>query len=66
MFFFSEFKKLRKLFSSWYGIVLEMRLKSGKARALADWKLSAKYLNFFNDFLVQKKYFKIDFSFKNI
>jgi hypothetical protein len=34
---------MQTLFSSWYGVVLDLRIKNGKAKALADWKLSYKY-----------------------
>jgi hypothetical protein len=34
---------MQRVFSSWYGIILDRRIKNGKAKALADWKLSYKY-----------------------
>ncbi|XP_053561808.1 coiled-coil domain-containing protein 191 [Bombina bombina] len=33
-----NYKCLQKYFSAWYKLVLERRVKMGKARALADWK----------------------------
>ncbi|XP_077335821.1 coiled-coil domain-containing protein 191 [Lithobates pipiens] len=35
-------KCLQKYFSAWYKLVLERRVKTGKARALADWKLQLR------------------------
>nr|DBA34593.1 TPA: hypothetical protein GDO54_002139 [Pyxicephalus adspersus] len=35
-------KCLQKYFSAWYKLVLERRVKIGKARALADWKLQLR------------------------
>lgn len=40
-------KQLRlqqKTFSAWYGMILDLRLKSGKAKALSDWKASYKLI----------------------
>ncbi|CAF0821250.1 unnamed protein product [Brachionus calyciflorus] len=45
---FLKVKKLRtlqKCFSIWYGSILESRIKNGKAKALADWKISYKVFN---------------------
>jgi hypothetical protein len=33
---------VQNVFSCWFGLVMERRLKNGKASALADWKLSYK------------------------
>ncbi|RMZ97542.1 coiled-coil domain-containing protein, partial [Brachionus plicatilis] len=30
----------QKAFSTWYGMILDLRLKSGKAKAVSDWKAS--------------------------
>ena len=35
----NAFQILQECFSQWYDVVLERRLKMGKARAMADWKL---------------------------
>ena len=37
---FQKIKLTQKTFSSWYGLIIEKRLKIGKAKALFDWKLS--------------------------
>ncbi|KAJ6662263.1 hypothetical protein lerEdw1_012426 [Lerista edwardsae] len=37
-------KCLQKYFSAWYKVILDLRLKMGKARALADWKRQLKAL----------------------
>ena len=43
--YFDLVKLLQKTFSSWYGIVLDVRLNNGKAHALADWRLASKVFN---------------------
>ncbi|XP_007431791.1 coiled-coil domain-containing protein 191 isoform X1 [Python bivittatus] len=37
-------KCLRKYFSAWHKLILDLRIKMGKARALADWKCQLKVL----------------------
>ena len=39
------FQILHKHFSAWYNVVLERRLKMGKARATSDWKLLLRAWN---------------------
>ena len=36
---------IQRVFSSWYGMVLDARIKIGKAQAMADWRLSYKVFN---------------------
>lgn len=40
-----ELQTLHRHFSSWYGLVLQQRLRVGKACALADWKLLMRCWN---------------------
>ncbi|KAE8621191.1 hypothetical protein XENTR_v10004715 [Xenopus tropicalis] len=42
-------KCLQTHFSSWYKLVLDQRVKMGKARALADWKLQLKVFRAWRD-----------------
>ncbi|XP_061484333.1 coiled-coil domain-containing protein 191 isoform X2 [Rhineura floridana] len=48
-------KCLRKYFSAWYKIILELRIKMGKARALADWKCQLKTLRAWRDYTWSQK-----------
>uniref|UniRef100_A0A670YX58 Coiled-coil domain containing 191 n=1 Tax=Pseudonaja textilis TaxID=8673 RepID=A0A670YX58_PSETE len=41
---------LRKYFSAWYKFILDLRIKMGKARALADWKCQLKILRAWRDY----------------
>ncbi|XP_026537524.1 coiled-coil domain-containing protein 191 isoform X1 [Notechis scutatus] len=43
-------KCLRKYFSAWYKFILDLRIKMGKARALADWKCQLKILRAWRDY----------------
>nr|XP_003219254.3 PREDICTED: coiled-coil domain-containing protein 191 [Anolis carolinensis] len=42
-------KCLQKYFSAWYKLILDLRLKMGKARAFADWKCQLKTLRAWRD-----------------
>nr|XP_033798308.1 coiled-coil domain-containing protein 191 isoform X2 [Geotrypetes seraphini] len=48
-------KCLQKHFSAWYKMVLECRIKSGKARALADWKCQLRAFRAWKDHAWAKK-----------
>ncbi|XP_070606038.1 coiled-coil domain-containing protein 191 isoform X2 [Erythrolamprus reginae] len=43
-------KCLRKYFSAWYKFILDLRIKMGKAKALADWKCQLKILRAWRDY----------------
>ncbi|KAH0625035.1 hypothetical protein JD844_033057, partial [Phrynosoma platyrhinos] len=46
---------LQKYFSAWYKLILDLRLKMGKARALADWKCQLKTLRAWRDYVWSQK-----------
>ncbi|KAM8976944.1 coiled-coil domain-containing protein 191 [Pelodytes ibericus] len=48
-------KCLQKYFSSWYKLVLERRVKMGKARALADWKQKLQTFRAWRDHVRSRK-----------
>ncbi|XP_042312657.1 coiled-coil domain-containing protein 191 isoform X2 [Sceloporus undulatus] len=48
-------KCLQKYFSAWYKLILDLRLKMGKARALADWKCQLKTLRAWRDYVWSQK-----------
>ncbi|XP_060626758.2 coiled-coil domain-containing protein 191 isoform X1 [Anolis sagrei] len=48
-------KCLQKYFSAWYKLILDLRLKMGKARALADWKCQLKTLRAWRDHVWSQK-----------
>ncbi|XP_053241209.1 coiled-coil domain-containing protein 191 [Podarcis raffonei] len=48
-------KCLRKYFSAWYKLILDLRIKMGKARALADWKCQLKTLRAWRDYTWSQK-----------
>ncbi|XP_077783281.1 coiled-coil domain-containing protein 191 isoform X2 [Podarcis muralis] len=48
-------KCLRKYFSAWYKLILDLRIKMGKARALADWKCQLKTLRAWRDYTRSQK-----------
>ncbi|XP_066476853.1 coiled-coil domain-containing protein 191 [Tiliqua scincoides] len=48
-------KCLQKYFSAWYKVILDLRLKMGKARALADWKCQLKALRAWRDYTWSQK-----------
>ena len=43
--YFSTKQLLNKYFSAWYGVVLEQRVKMGKARAVSDWRCKLRAWN---------------------
>ncbi|XP_053161850.1 coiled-coil domain-containing protein 191 isoform X2 [Hemicordylus capensis] len=48
-------KCLQKYFSAWYKLLLDLRVKMGKARALADWKCQLKALRAWRDYTWSQK-----------
>uniref|UniRef100_A0A8D2LU56 Coiled-coil domain containing 191 n=1 Tax=Varanus komodoensis TaxID=61221 RepID=A0A8D2LU56_VARKO len=44
-----------KYFSAWYKLILDLRIKMGKARALADWKCQLKTLRAWRDYTWSRK-----------
>ncbi|XP_044298055.1 coiled-coil domain-containing protein 191 isoform X2 [Varanus komodoensis] len=48
-------KCLQKYFSAWYKLILDLRIKMGKARALADWKCQLKTLRAWRDYTWSRK-----------
>ena len=46
---------LHKHFSAWYNVVLERRLKMGKARAMSDWKLLLRAWNAWRSYVRGQK-----------
>ncbi|XP_071995034.1 coiled-coil domain-containing protein 191 isoform X2 [Engystomops pustulosus] len=48
-------KCLQSHFSLWYKLVLDRRVKMGKARALADWKLQLRTLRAWRDYVWSEK-----------
>uniref|UniRef100_A0A8D0GB33 Coiled-coil domain containing 191 n=1 Tax=Sphenodon punctatus TaxID=8508 RepID=A0A8D0GB33_SPHPU len=48
-------KCLQKYFSAWYKLILDCRIKMGKARALADWKCQLKALRAWKDYIWTRK-----------
>ncbi|XP_062983002.1 coiled-coil domain-containing protein 191 isoform X2 [Elgaria multicarinata webbii] len=49
-------KCLQKYFSAWYKHILDLRIKMGKARALADWKCQLKTLRAWRDYTWSQKF----------
>ena len=49
------FQILHKHFSAWYNVVLERRLKMGKARAMSDWKLLLRAWNAWRSYVRGQK-----------
>ncbi len=56
---------LQRAFSMWYGRVMEARLKTGKANALADWKLSSKVFNAWKKMSISEKVKREHESYQN-
>ncbi|XP_048349532.1 coiled-coil domain-containing protein 191 isoform X2 [Sphaerodactylus townsendi] len=48
-------KCLQRYFSAWYKLILDLRIKLGKARALADWKCQLKALRAWRDYTWSQK-----------
>nr|XP_056714492.1 coiled-coil domain-containing protein 191 [Euleptes europaea] len=48
-------KRLQKYFSAWYKLILDLKIKLGKARALADWKCQLKALRAWRDYAWSQK-----------
>ncbi|KAJ7320283.1 hypothetical protein JRQ81_019794 [Phrynocephalus forsythii] len=48
-------QRLQKYFSAWYKLVLDLRIKMGKARALADWKCQLRTLRAWRDYTWSRK-----------
>uniref|UniRef100_A0ABM5FX22 Coiled-coil domain-containing protein 191 n=1 Tax=Pogona vitticeps TaxID=103695 RepID=A0ABM5FX22_9SAUR len=46
---------LQKYFFAWYKLVLDLRIKMGKARALADWKCQLRTLRAWRDYTWSQK-----------
>uniref|UniRef100_A0A670IFR4 Coiled-coil domain containing 191 n=1 Tax=Podarcis muralis TaxID=64176 RepID=A0A670IFR4_PODMU len=44
-----------RYFSAWYKLILDLRIKMGKARALADWKCQLKTLRAWRDYTWSQK-----------
>ena len=51
----NQFKLTQKIFSTWYGLILDNRIKMGKAQAMADWRLSYKVFNSWKRISVTEK-----------
>ncbi|XP_015269054.1 PREDICTED: coiled-coil domain-containing protein KIAA1407 homolog [Gekko japonicus] len=48
-------KCLQQYFSAWYKLILDLKIKLGKARALADWKCQQKVLRAWRDYTWSQK-----------
>ncbi|KAL8190863.1 UNVERIFIED_CONTAM: hypothetical protein K2H54_062943, partial [Gekko kuhli] len=48
-------KCLQRYFSAWYKLILDLKIKLGKARALADWKCQQKALRAWRDYTWSQK-----------
>jgi hypothetical protein len=59
-------KIMQKAFSVWYGLVLEFRLKTGKAKALHDWRTTQKLFNAWKKLSLSKKMQKEQEIHKNL
>lgn len=56
---------IQMIFSAWFGMVIENRLKISKANAVNDWKISVKVFNSWKKYSIQENYKKQQEQYKN-